>query len=311
MIDDSRYSGDAITPGRTAGALPGQLRRPPRPGRFPVTLLPGRDVTSVRARCRTAACRLRCTTSTDAGGARRTPSRGARPDGSTCRRRSTTTCGSGSSSTTTAQLLVEPDYSVRWKGMNGHRIYTFNASRYSHGLTNAGPHPAAGPGRDRAQLHVRPGDLPRSRDDLCAVQLAEPAATDETARRPGRIVDGRLVRPGRVETRRAELRRTGRYHQRRTTLVLGRLRTARRCASRSGRWARCRPDGVASTPPTACVTRPASWSAGDCQSVARVRCSGRRSGSRLTSSGGAGSTASEPGCRLHRSEIATEPRETS
>ena len=67
------------------------------------------------------------------------------------------------------EMLVEPDYSVRWKGMNGHRIYTFNASRYSHGLTNAG----------LTQLPVRAAIVLNSmfdreiypiNDDLCAVQ---------------------------------------------------------------------------------------------------------------------------------------------
>jgi lysine/ornithine N-monooxygenase len=33
-------------------------------------------------------------------------------------------------------IIVEGDFSVRWKGMNGHRIYALNRARMSHGLTD-------------------------------------------------------------------------------------------------------------------------------------------------------------------------------
>ena len=32
--------------------------------------------------------------------------------------------------------VIEPDLSVRWKGMNGHHIYALNRARFSHGLTD-------------------------------------------------------------------------------------------------------------------------------------------------------------------------------
>ena len=35
------------------------------------------------------------------------------------------------------ELSVDGDYSVRWKGMNGHRIYALNRSRHNQGLTDA------------------------------------------------------------------------------------------------------------------------------------------------------------------------------
>jgi lysine N6-hydroxylase len=35
------------------------------------------------------------------------------------------------------ELVIEPDFSLRWKGMNGHRIYALNRARLSHGLTDA------------------------------------------------------------------------------------------------------------------------------------------------------------------------------
>jgi lysine N6-hydroxylase len=33
--------------------------------------------------------------------------------------------------------VIEPDFSVRWKGMNGHRIYMLNRARLSQGLTDS------------------------------------------------------------------------------------------------------------------------------------------------------------------------------
>jgi lysine N6-hydroxylase len=35
------------------------------------------------------------------------------------------------------EMVIEPDYSVRWKGMNGHKIYALNRARYTYGLTDA------------------------------------------------------------------------------------------------------------------------------------------------------------------------------
>lgn len=35
------------------------------------------------------------------------------------------------------EVMVEDDFSMRWKGMNGHQIYVMNRARMSHGLTDA------------------------------------------------------------------------------------------------------------------------------------------------------------------------------
>ena len=35
------------------------------------------------------------------------------------------------------ELVIEPDYSVRWKGTNGHKMYALNRARYNQGLTDA------------------------------------------------------------------------------------------------------------------------------------------------------------------------------
>jgi lysine/ornithine N-monooxygenase len=167
MIDDSRYSGDAITPGGLRALYQSNYDGFLSLGRFPVTLLPGRDVKS-SAPGPDGDIRLCCTTSTTpeehvvrqvvvAGGREHVQ---APFDDDLKERIEVDDDG---------QLLVEPDYSVRWKGMNGHKIYTFNASRYSHGLTNAG----------LTQLPVRAAIVLNSMfdreiypisDELCAVQ---------------------------------------------------------------------------------------------------------------------------------------------
>jgi lysine N6-hydroxylase len=35
------------------------------------------------------------------------------------------------------ELIVESDFSVRWKGMNGHKMYALNRARFNQGLTDA------------------------------------------------------------------------------------------------------------------------------------------------------------------------------
>jgi lysine/ornithine N-monooxygenase/glycine/D-amino acid oxidase-like deaminating enzyme len=167
LIDDSRYSGDAITPGGLRALYQANYDGLLALGRFPVTLLPGRDVRSSEL-LSDGGIRLGCTTSTTpeehdvrqvvvAGGREHV----AAPFDDDLRERI--------EFDDDGQLLVEPDYSVRWKGMNGHKIYTFNAGRYSHGLTNAG----------LTQLPVRAAIVLNSMfdreiypisDELCAVQ---------------------------------------------------------------------------------------------------------------------------------------------
>jgi lysine/ornithine N-monooxygenase/glycine/D-amino acid oxidase-like deaminating enzyme len=167
MIVDARYSGDAITPGGLRALYQGNYDGLLELGRFPVTLLPGRDVTSSEA-MPDGLLRLRCTTTQapEEHDVRHVVVATGRehvqaPFDDDLRERI--------DYDDDGDMLVEPDYSVRWKGMNGHRIYSFNASRYSHGLTNAG----------LTQLPVRAAMVLNSmfdreiypiNDDLCAVQ---------------------------------------------------------------------------------------------------------------------------------------------
>lgn len=67
------------------------------------------------------------------------------------------------------EVIVEPDYAVRWKGMNGHRIYALNRGRLSHGIPDANltllPMRAALVLNSMFEREIFP-----IRDELCAIR---------------------------------------------------------------------------------------------------------------------------------------------
>jgi lysine N6-hydroxylase len=66
------------------------------------------------------------------------------------------------------ELVVDADYSVRWKGMNGHRIFALNRARMNQGLTDANL--TLLPVRAAVVLNSLFGrELYQIRDELCAV----------------------------------------------------------------------------------------------------------------------------------------------
>lgn len=66
------------------------------------------------------------------------------------------------------ELAVDADYSVRWKGMNGHRIYALNRARHNQGLTDANL--TLLPVRAAVVLNSMFGrEMFAIRDELCAV----------------------------------------------------------------------------------------------------------------------------------------------
>lgn len=66
------------------------------------------------------------------------------------------------------ELVVDADYSVRWKGMNGHRIFALNRARLNQGLTDANL--TLLPVRAAVVLNSLFGrELFEIRDELCAV----------------------------------------------------------------------------------------------------------------------------------------------
>ncbi|MGY0232233.1 SidA/IucD/PvdA family monooxygenase [Longispora urticae] len=127
-------TGDALTPGAMRALYQANYDGLLDLGRFPVTLMPGRDVTSavlegadVVVTCRTAEHieehRVRAVVI--ATGRENTPI----PFDDDLRER--VEWGED------GEVIVENDFSVRWKGMNGHQIYAMNRARMSMGLTDA------------------------------------------------------------------------------------------------------------------------------------------------------------------------------
>jgi lysine/ornithine N-monooxygenase/glycine/D-amino acid oxidase-like deaminating enzyme len=134
LIEEQNVTGDALTPGALRRLYQSNYDGMLELGRFPVTLLPGRDVTA--ADHDGGMITLHCTTAEGheqhrvghvviAAGRENNPI----PFDDDLRRR-VEVDDSG-------ELVMDSDYSVRWKGMNGNRMYALNRARYSHGIPDA------------------------------------------------------------------------------------------------------------------------------------------------------------------------------
>ena len=131
LVEEQEPTGDAATPGALRLLYQANYDRMLELDRFPATLYPGRDVVSAElARdelvlgCSTASGREehRVGYAVIAVGRENA----AVPfDDDLHERVEVNDHG---------EMLIEPDYSLRWKGMNGHRIYVLNRARFSHGL---------------------------------------------------------------------------------------------------------------------------------------------------------------------------------
>lgn len=126
-------TGDALTPGAMRALYQANYDGLLENDRFPVTLLPGRDV--VGADVSGDDVVLRCVTAARleehpvryvaiATGRENTP---VPWDDELAERVETDDDG---------EVVVEPDFSLRWKGMNGHKIFALNRARFTHGLTD-------------------------------------------------------------------------------------------------------------------------------------------------------------------------------
>jgi lysine N6-hydroxylase len=127
-------TGDALTPGAMRGLYQANYDRMLALDRFPVTLYPGREVVASAVQddeivltCRTPGYSqvYRARYVVIATGRENVPV----PFDPDLRERVETA--------EDGELAVEPDFSVRWKGMNGHQIYALNRARMTHGLTDA------------------------------------------------------------------------------------------------------------------------------------------------------------------------------
>ena len=166
LIADANPTGDALTPGALTMLYQANYDRMLETGEFPVTLLSGRDVTEGRIeghdivlQCSTAERleRHRVAYAVIAVGRQSAPA----PFSAELRERLEVD--------ENGEMVVDEDYSVRWKGMDGHRIYALNRARFSHGIPDA----------NLTLLSVRAAMVINSmterqlfqiRDELCPVQ---------------------------------------------------------------------------------------------------------------------------------------------
>ncbi|HEY7143959.1 MAG TPA: SidA/IucD/PvdA family monooxygenase [Streptosporangiaceae bacterium] len=134
VIEGLNQTGDALTPGAMRLLYQANYDSMLALGRFPVMLYPARNVTSatdgggeVVLSCQTPGRReeYRVRNVIIATGRENVPV----PLDDRLRERV--------EFADDGDLVVEPDFSVRWKGSNGHRIYALNRARFSHGLTDA------------------------------------------------------------------------------------------------------------------------------------------------------------------------------
>ena len=136
VIEGLNPTGDALTPGAMRGLYQANYDKLLEIGQFPVTLYPARDVTSAEVDAATGEIVLKCRT----------------PEKPEEHRAKHVVIATGRENVPVpfdddlrervevaedGELIVEPDYSVRWKGMNGHKIFALNRARLNHGLTDA------------------------------------------------------------------------------------------------------------------------------------------------------------------------------
>jgi lysine N6-hydroxylase len=165
VIERLNPTGDALTPGAMRTLYQANYDGMLALDRFPVTLLPARDVVSGRLdgdqvvlECRTLEDREehRAGHVVIATGRRNVP---VPFDDDLAERVEFTEDG---------ELVVDADYSVRWKGMNGHRMYALNRARHNQGLTDANL--TLLPVRAAVVLNSMFGrEMFPIRDELCAV----------------------------------------------------------------------------------------------------------------------------------------------
>lgn len=134
LVTEQKLTNDATTPGALRVLYQANYDRMLELGRFPASLLPGREVTS--GEMSGDQLLLNCSTNQ---GIERHPvqhmviATGREtvdvPFDADLRARIETD--------EDGEMIVDRDYSVRWTGRNGHRIYALNRGRMSHGIPDA------------------------------------------------------------------------------------------------------------------------------------------------------------------------------
>ena len=134
LVRGQRSTGDALTPGGMRAVYQANYHALLETGSFAANIMVGHDVVGATAEDDRVV--LRCETSEQhpeipvayavvAMGRERTPI----PFDDELRERV--------DFDDNGEVIVESDYSIRWKGSNGHRIYALNRARFSHGIPDA------------------------------------------------------------------------------------------------------------------------------------------------------------------------------
>jgi lysine N6-hydroxylase len=165
VIEGLNPTGDALTPGAMRGLYQANYDRLLELGYFPVTLYPARDVTTAEVDGEDIVLKCRTPEKPEEHRARYVVIATGRenvpvPFDDDLRERVEVT--------EDGELVVEPDFSVRWKGMNGHKIFALNRARLNQGLTDANL--TLLPVRSAMVLNSMFGrEMFKIQDELCAV----------------------------------------------------------------------------------------------------------------------------------------------
>lgn len=133
LVEEQTLTGDAISPGSLKSIYQANYEGMLVTGAFPVTLYPGRDVLGARPQRDGYLLRTRGTNGVEkhvvshvvlAVGRRNAPL----PFDEELTDRIELEAG---------DLVVDEDYSVRWKGPDGHKIFAQNRARFTHGVLDA------------------------------------------------------------------------------------------------------------------------------------------------------------------------------
>jgi lysine/ornithine N-monooxygenase len=134
LVEEQEPTGDALTPGVLRVLYQANYDRMLELGRFPVTLLPGRDVAGGVTEGDDIVLTCVTTEGKEEQRVRFVVVAVGREtvdvpfDGELQARIAVDETG---------EMILEPDYSVRWNGGNGHRIFALNRGRMSHGIPDA------------------------------------------------------------------------------------------------------------------------------------------------------------------------------
>jgi lysine N6-hydroxylase len=166
LVDEAGPTGDALTPGVLQALYQANYDAMLETGSFPVTLLPGREVTEgqldgdevvLKANTPEKLEEHRVAFAVVAVGRQLAP---VPLSAELAQRIDLDEDG---------EMIIDEDYSVRWKGMNGHRIYAMNRGRFSHGIQDANL--SLLPVRAALVLNSMLGaEKYQIRDELCPVQ---------------------------------------------------------------------------------------------------------------------------------------------